>query len=508
MTRGLSRRRLLSGVGLLASGVALGGTAGASAGSDSGAAEELPLRWNRTYSDDTYNGAASVVEDGDQYVLVGQSGAQARGIPGWLFGTDATSGQGEWMATIARDDQEPPTFQVHVPAVDGEGYALLGVRLQDGTASLVRTDEEGGIQWWETYDGAAEGGASASLLARDVVATSDGYLIAGARAQDGGASGLVVRVGPEGNERSRTRLFTDQQSEILSVVSDGDGYVGTAVVESSSGGESSVRSIVFRADADDELQWREEVTAPTDGDPLGQNQLVDVAADGDGYVAAGYAASNSFDTVDGWVLSLDGSGQRRATRRLSPQPVTLLTSVATTDDGVVVAGQGSESATSRSAVGVVGELDDGLEADWSRTISVGTVNNVRDVIATDDGGVALAGITQYQSRSANPRTEAWLVKLGGADAPRVTATAPGTDDPTGTDTATPTSTPTPSPTPTATPAPTASPTHSPTPTATADSAVTETDPRDTTADGGPGFGVGTALAALGTTALYERVRED
>jgi len=499
---------LLSGVGLLASGAALGGTAGAAAESDADALEELPLRWNRTYSDAAYNGATSVVEDGDQYVLVGQSGAQARGIPGWLFGTDATSGAGEWMATIEREDREPPTFQTHVPAVDGEGYALLGARLQTGTASLVRTDAEGAIQWWEPYEGDAGGGASASLLARDVVATSDGYLIAGARAQDGGASGLVLRVGPDGSERSRTRLFTDQQSEILSVVPDGDGYVGAAVVQSSSAGESSVRAVLFRADADDELQWREEFTAPTDGDPLGQNQLVDVAVDGDGYVAAGYAASNSFDTVEGWVLSVDGAGQRRATRRLSPRPVTLLTSVTTTDDGVVVAGQGSESATSRSAVGVVGELGDGLEANWSRTISVGATNNVRDVIATSDGGVALAGITQYQSRSADPRTEAWLVKLGGADAQRVTATAPGTAE--SSSTATPTATPTPTPTPSSTPSATPSPTPSPTPeaTPTADPTATGTDPRDTTADGGPGFGVGATLAALGTGALYERLRDD
>ncbi|QLH80423.1 hypothetical protein [Halosimplex pelagicum] len=478
---------------------------------DVDAAEELPLRWNRTYSDATYNGAASVVEDGDEYVVLGQSGAQASGIPGWLFGTDATSGEGSWTATVASEDRRPPTFQTHLPAVDGDGYALLGVRAQAGTASLVRTDADGAVQWRETYEGNSDGDANASILARDAVAIGDGYLIAGTRAggQGAGSSGLVVRVGPDGEERSRTRLFPDQRSEILSVVPDGDGYAGAAAVRSSSGGGPTVRAVLFRADADDELQWREAFTAPTDGDPFVRNQLVDLAADGDGYVAAGYTSNTSVETVDGWVLSVDGSGNQRASRRLSPRPVTLFTGVATTDDGVVVAGQGSESTSSQTAVGLVGELGDGLEANWSRTVSVGAVNNVRDVIATGDGGVALAGITQYQSRSADPRSEAWLVKLGGEDAPRVTATAPETDAPSATATASPTPEPTatPSPTPSSTPEPT----DDPTVTATATATVPETaapNPTETTDGDGAGFGAGAALAALGGTALYERVRDE
>jgi len=505
MERALSRRSVLGSTGALLAGAALGGTASAASATD-----ELPLRWNRTYSDAAYNGAASVVEDDGQYVVLGQSGAQARGIPGWLFGVDATSGEGEWMTTVASDDRQAPTFQTHLPAVDGDGYALLGVRARSGISSLVRTDAEGAIQWWETYEGRADGDAEVSMLARDAIATGDGYLIAGTRVRDGSASGLVVRVGPDGRERSRTRLFTDQQSELLSVVPDGDGYVGAAVVQSPSGGQSTLRAVLFRADANDEVQWREEFTAPTDGDPLGQNQLSDLAADGDGYVAAGYTASNTFDTVDGWVLSVDGSGQRRAGRRLSPRPVTLFTGVTTTDGGIVVAGQGSESATSQAATGVVGELGDGLEANWSKQVSVGAINNVRDVVATGDGGVALAGLTQYRSQSANPRSEAWLVKLGGEDAPRVTATAPETDAQSSTATATPspTPTPTPSPTPTVTPSPTATATATPEPTDDATPTETGTDPAETTANGGPGFGVGAALAALGGTALYERTRDE
>ncbi len=503
---------MLTGAGLAAAGVALGGTAGASRrdgadGSDSGA-DELPLRWNRTYSDATYNAATSVVEDGDRYVVLGQSGGQASGIPGWLFGTDATSGEGEWMATVESEDRRPPQFQTHLPAVDGEGYALVGFHVQSGTGSLVRTGPGGEIQWWETYEVDTDGESDGRLLARDAIATGDGYLVAGASVRNRSASGLVLRVGADGEERSRTRLFTDRQSEILRVVPDGDGYVGTAVVQSSSGGGASVRSVLFRADADDEVQWREEFTAPADGDALAQNQLVDLVADGDGYVAAGYAADSGFETVDGWVLSVDGSGEGRATRRLSPRPVTLFTALATTDGGIVVAGQGSESATSQAAVGVVGELDEGLDGNWSRTVSVGAVNNVRDLIATGDGGVALAGVTQYQSRSADPRSEAWLVKLGGEDAPRVTATGPETDTPSATATASPTATATP----TATPSPTPTAMPSPTPTATPepadDGASSGTDPTGTTSGDGPGFGVGAALAALSGTALYERYCDD
>jgi hypothetical protein len=512
MIDGLSRRRLLAGAGVLASSVALGGVAGASRDGANGAdaVDELPLRWNRTYSDATYNGATSVVEGDDGLVVLGQSGGQPTGIPGWLFGADATSGAGEWMETIANEEsQRRPTFQDHVPAVDGGGYALLGMAAQSGTVALVRTGADGAIEWWQTYESDSGGDGSGGLLARDVIASADGYVLAGTDVQDGSASGLVVRVGPEGDERSRARLFTDRQSEILSVVPDGDGYVGTAAVRESADGQATIRSVVFRADANDEVQWREAFTAPSEDAALAQNQLVDIAPAGDGYVAAGFAASRTLDTFDGWVLSVDASGSQRATRRLSPQPATRFSAVADTADGTVVAGQGSESATAQTGVGVVGELDDDLEGNWSRTVSVGATNNVRDVIGTADGGVALAGITQYQSRSADPRSEAWLVKLGGDDAPQVTATAPSTDAPSSTATATP------SPTPTATPSPTPSPTPEPTDDATATATPTATvpetagpDPTETTAGDGPGFGVGAAVAALGGTALYERVRDE
>ncbi|ELZ28207.1 lipoprotein [Halosimplex carlsbadense 2-9-1] len=463
---------------------------------------ELPLRWNRTYSNATYNGATSVVEGDDGLVVLGQSGAQPTGIPGWLFGADATSGDGEWMATIANaESQRRPTFQEHVPAVDGDGYALLGMATRSGTVAFVRTGPDGDVQWWRTYE--SDSGGDGGLLARDVIASADGYVIAGTDVRSGSASGLVVRVGPEGEERSRTRLFTDRQSEILSVVPDGDGYVGTAAIQDSSGGQATIRSVVFRAGANDEVQWREAFTAPTEDAALAQNQLVDIAPAGDGYVAAGFAASRSLDTFDGWVLSVDGSGSQRATRRLSPEPATRFSAVADTADGTVVAGQGGESAGAQTGVGVVGELGDGLEANWSRTVSVGATNNVRDVTGTADGGVALAGITQYQSEGADPRSEAWLVKLGGDDAPQVTATAPSTDAPSSTATATPSRTPTPSPT----PSPTATATATATPAPTDEAMPTRTEPEETTAGDGAGFGVGAALAAIGGTALYERVRD-
>ena len=35
--------------------------------------------------------------------------------------------------------------------VVGDGFALVGIQLAEGTAALVRTGPEGEVDWWESY---------------------------------------------------------------------------------------------------------------------------------------------------------------------------------------------------------------------------------------------------------------------------------------------------------------------------------------------------------------------
>lgn len=502
MSKQITRRRLLASAGGLA-GLALGGTAGAvPAHAAASSADELPVRWSRTYAPNRINGAVSALERDGQYVVLGTTGDESTRTSGWLYGVDATSGAGQWQTTVENSDLDrQPRFQAHVEAPDGDGFALLGARLTEGVASLVRTGPKGEISWWEEYG--VEGEEDSTFLSAALVPAEDGYFVCGSRLAGTSISAVVVSVGPDGSERSRTVLFQDERSNLLDAVSDGEGgliAVGQLQERTTSTTDRpQARAVAVRLNPDLSVAWEREFTAPSDGDPFQTNLLRAVTETSDGYAAVGTAAPEGGSSAQGWVLLLDDEAGERASRLFDPQPVTSLTGVTEASDGLTVVGQLAESATGTATTGWVAELGPDGAGRWNRSVGPAATNSLVDVLATSDDGVAAVGTVQAESRDASPRTQGWLVKLGGEPAPSVTSTA---SDATDTPETTPTDTP--EPTPTDTPTPTATPTMATTPTRM----VTETPDDGTTSGSGPGFGAVGAVTALGAGALFRRLAGD
>jgi len=502
MSKQLTRRRLLASVGGLA-GLALGGTAGAVPGlADRSTADELSLRWNRTYAPNTYNSAVSLLERDGEYVALGATGNQRTQLDGWLFGVDATTGEGQWQSTLENPDLDgQPSFRQFDDSSDGDGIVITGSRSSDGLVSLLRTGPEGEVDWWETF-GASE--TSGTLLLPSLAVGEDGYFVGANRVADQAIDAVVVSVAPDGSERSRTTLFGDEQSTLLDVIPDGEGgLVGVGQIQertTSTADQPTARGVVFRLNGDLSVQWRQEFTAPGDSGSFQTNRLNSITRTENGYAAVGIAVPQDVSSISGWVLRLNADGSGSANQIVEPQPVTSLTSVVETSDGLTVSGQVGESPTAQTASGWVAELDAEGQGRWTRTVGAAAVNNLQGILATSDDGVAVTGTAQAESSDADPLTQGWLVKLGGEPAPSVTSTPSGGDS---TPASTETPTDTPEPTPTPTPSPTPTPTATPTDVATA----TPTDPPTTTEDG-PGFGAVGALTALGAGALYRHVTHE
>ena len=505
MSNQLTRRRLLASVGGLA-GLALGGTAGA-VPSRVESVDELPVRWNRTYAPNSVNNAVRALERDGQYVAFGATGSQAGETTGWLFGIDATTGEGQWQTRVENPEfDSQPSFQIPqttrlAEAPDGEGFAILGVRLVEGSVSLVRTGPEGTVDWWESFSAEADEGSDAALIPTSLVTVDDGYVLGGYTDAGGTASAVVLRVGPDGTEQSRTRLFEDERSAMLDATPDGEGGVVAAgqlqEATTASQDQPQVRVVLFRLDADLSVQWNREFTPEADGTTFQTTRPRAITSTADGYAVVGTAAPEEGTGVSGWFLRTDESGAGQVNRLVEPAESTSLTGVVDASDGLTVAGQVAESSGAQSAAGWVAELDKDGAGRWSKEFSRASLNNFTDLLATSDDGIAAVGTVQAGSQDADPLSQAWVVKLGGEPAPSVTST-PGEDTPT------PMTTPTdtPEPTPTRTPAPTPTPTPMTTPTQTPTATGT---PTDTTSGSGPGFGVVGTLAALGVGALSRRL---
>jgi len=524
---------VLASAGLLLSGAAGAGAARPvssreSADEDAAAPSQEgppPLRWNRLYGDRQRTRARSVFEHDGQYVTFGQVSSEesVTQVP-WLFGVDATSGEGRWSEPLDGLVSAESSVQRQYTAATlaGSDVVITGAGFGGGDEpvplELVRVSTDGEVQWQQEYD-ASEGtsfvpiGGAAGALA----AVEDGLLVPGNEfSQDNqSVSGIVLKTGSDGTEQWRTEPFPERLSLVSSLSETDDGtYVGTAWTgEQPDTGtpepNTPLLSGLFELDSDGSVQWTSEFRAETGGEPNQQSQTLDFVPTDDGYLVVGTTVVGSQSgggqpEQSGWVVTTDAEGAVQNQRTLS-EPLQV-TSVTAGGDSYYAAGTTGQQFRNEESSAWLAALDGSGATTWSETASRRTFDQFTDVIATGDGGIVVAGDTTGDGRDAS--TRAWLAKLGGDEAPMVT------DAPTATPTPTPTATETPMRTEAATVSPTPSPTPTPEsmttapPTNEGGEGDSETDADGATSGSGPGFGVAGTLAALGAGGLLRRLRSD
>ena len=510
MVQDMTRRRLLASAGLAVSAGAVS-VAGA-AGTDgveqpsSYALEPPEVRWNRAYGPKRFNSASTLLQndDGNLVVLGSAQEEQFGSGADWLFALDPQSGDGQWSHLMEREEESLPVRDI-VEADDG--YVLLGARqFGSGTFALRKLTDDGEEAWNQQYEPEVDGD-EVNFPVFDLLSVDDGYLVCGyvqtgAESSDpSAATATVVKVDTEGTEQWRHSFFEDHLALVRSITSDGDGYVACAwrqdpIESDSQDDQPPLESLLFKFDDGGSISWQTELVGTTDGESNQMNRVMDLGSTDDGYLLVGFTGDALGPAA--WVVATDASGSVTANRTISREKEAeqlRLMSVSGHDGTYHVTGTVSnqESGTARAWLG---EFNGTAEQPWSVAPTRKQTSGFSDVIKTNDGGLAVAGQAQTDDENADKPGEAWLVKLGGEKAPTPTPTASPTP------TATPE--PTPSPTPTETASPTPSPTPEPTAMATEEPTVADETQTDTTSDDGPGFGIGTALAAIGGGALLRR----
>ncbi|WP_459193025.1 hypothetical protein [Halosimplex sp. J119] len=497
MTRELTRRSLLAAGGSLVAGGAVGSAVVAA---DTQERDGPPaLRWSETYdgaTTDTVQDALRTAEG--TFVVVGQSGADPERVRPWAFAVD-DRGRPQWERRYDADD----VAGVNAVAETDDGSLLLagysGQPTEGQTPLFLKLDASGELQWRRTVELPRNGGNVASLRS-----AGDGEYVAIGLARGGtlpDVSGWVFGVDGEA-ERQWSETYGPRHSNYvasLAATSDG-GYVvgGGTRAEAVEGEQPPYVGWLFEVDGEGSQQWSEVYRETTEETDHRLNFFYDVYATESGYLAAGGSSQELFGGQQGWVLSVDQSGERQ--RRLLTRPADMQVGqfqrIRPFEGGYALVGVGQATSTDPASVWAAG-IDGDLSRQWSATQQFASGSQAITALETDDGGLVVFGNANVEGERTT--TDALALKLGGDPVPTATGTTTaGTDGGTAT------------PSPTATPTPTASPT--PTPTATATDPTTETDPastdagEETTADDGAGFGMGTALAAIGGGALLRRTR--
>ncbi|MFX1253158.1 MAG: hypothetical protein ACFFCZ_16240 [Promethearchaeota archaeon] len=155
------------------------------------------MQWNRTYGREEFNAASALIQTADGgYALAGETTSNGTMPNSWLVKTD-NNGRMQWNRTYGGEKRDAASALIQTP--DG-GYTLAGETYSYGAGSsdfwLVKTDSDGITQWIRTYGGAEDDSAQALIQTTD-----GGYALAGTTESYGAGSDDCWLVKTDNNGR-------------------------------------------------------------------------------------------------------------------------------------------------------------------------------------------------------------------------------------------------------------------------------------------------------------------
>jgi hypothetical protein len=260
------------------------------------------VEWERYYGGTKSDYGFSIIATIDGgYVLGG--GTESYGAGGadmWLVKTD-NQGEIEWSQTFGgiEDDYAFPTIQT----LD-EGF-LIGGRTHsfgagDSDMCLVKINNQGEIEWNHTY-----GGKSADSGDDVIIASDGGYVIVGGTESYGaGAADMwLVKTNPSGEiEWNQTYGGINEDRATVVLMASDEGYVITGLTQSFGAGNRDMWLV--KTDSSGQPEWNHTFGGK-------ENDLADslIATINGGYALAGRTESLGAGSEDMWLVKTNSSGQ-------------------------------------------------------------------------------------------------------------------------------------------------------------------------------------------------------
>jgi hypothetical protein len=348
------------------------------------------VQWSKNYGGVYPDYCYALVQTGDGgYALAGMTGSYGVSGDFWLVKTEA-NGNMQWNNTYGGIQYDEARALVQTS--DG-GYALAGYTMDEYrycNSSLVKTDENGNMQWNRTYgDGAQKVYA--------LVQTSDGgYALAGYT----GGSRWLVKTDANGDEQWTKSYGGAGYYIATALVQTGDG--GYALAGSKATEYAGYDFWLVKTDANGNVQWSN-TYGGTGSDWA--TALVQTA-DG-GYALAGTTTSYGAGRSDFWLVKTGANGDAQWRRSYGGTGDEGAESVVQTSDGGYALAGTTDSLGAGSEDFWLVKTDASGNALENRTFGGVDEDRFYGLVQTGDGGYALAGYTESYSVGYY---DFWLVK--------------------------------------------------------------------------------------------------
>ena len=374
-------------------------------------AGELPERWNETIGgsgDDKFTDAVKV--DGG-YLVVGWSNSSSSDDEhdGYVAMVDR-SGRTTWERTYGGSGVDR-VFDVKQV---GDGYLLAGLS-SEGSGNwdgwLLKINREGDVQWEQTYGG--DGPAVFWSLAR----SGDSIYAAGYK-KDSTTEAWVMKLDSGGDEvwskdYDTLRSGTDEYVNSIFTTDDGD-LLLTGTIEGGSGTDPADAWVLKLSDTG-EREWQK---------AYGGGAIDKVhdaaAADDGGYVLAGRSASHGDGVQDGWLLKVDGDGEKQWERTYGTDKDDALYGVTRDEDGGYVFTGAMNKNSNNGADGWLLRTDADGQKQWESTFGNRAWDKFWPAIEGHGGGYLAVGDTTSYSEDR----DGWLVRVGGPTVSAIEDAAP------------------------------------------------------------------------------------
>lgn len=352
----------------------------------------------------------------------------------------------QWQVTLGGADYEECTA---LQVTDDGGCVVTGGSISNPSGNktapnysladfwLVKLDADGTPEWDHTY------GGSGAEYANGLQITPDGgYLLSGWSRS--GANGnktsdnigfrdyWLVKTDADGNKQWERGFGGERNDSCWHLASAPDGYLLTGATFSDASGNKTSPLIggddgwVVKVDTNGLKQW-DMAYGGTNNDYL---YWAEPTTDG-GFILAGESesvpsgnkTSPNYGLYDGWVIKIDGSGNKMWETALGGTDQDFLTFVYVTTDGGCFVGAGSQSEPSGNktspSYGAMDwwlvKLDSDGNMEWDQSYG-GAQNDFLKGVLPYDGGYLLYG-TSWSDVSGNKTTpkfgesDYWLVKV-------------------------------------------------------------------------------------------------